>query len=204
MNPIEPSGETRMDRKKEETRVRIMRVALGLFREQGLGATTMEQIAAAADVAKGTLYNYFPVKEAILDEYIRRTFQERNAERLERLRALPGTRARVVSMFAELMTGVQAQSEIFEKYLAYRMQHWVSFHQTEEEKSGFHLLAGAVVELGRANGEIRADLPAGWLVDLCEFAFDLVVKQFYLAPQQFERDATIEQAVDVFMRGAGK
>jgi AcrR family transcriptional regulator len=57
---------SRRERKKRETHLRLMKAALHLFREQGYDATTVEQIAEAADVAKGTFFNYFETKEAIL------------------------------------------------------------------------------------------------------------------------------------------
>ena len=75
------AGSSRVERKKEETKRKIIEVALNLFKQQGFEATTMEQIASVVDIAKGTLYNYFPVKEAILNEYIQRAFQARNMER---------------------------------------------------------------------------------------------------------------------------
>ena len=65
---------SRIERKKEETRLKIIAVAMSLFKAHGFDVTTMERIAAEVDIAKGTLYNYFPVKEAIVSEYIRRTF----------------------------------------------------------------------------------------------------------------------------------
>lgn len=58
-------GLTRRERKKEETKERIFQAAFGLFRKQGFEATTVEEICAAADVAKGTFFNYFPRKEAV-------------------------------------------------------------------------------------------------------------------------------------------
>lgn len=57
---------SRRERKKQETRLRLMKAALQLFREHGYDATTVEQIAEVADVAKGTFFNYFETKEAIL------------------------------------------------------------------------------------------------------------------------------------------
>ena len=59
------------ERKKMQTRAAIQRHALRLFREAGYAATTMEQIAAAADVSPSTLYRYFPAKEDLVlsDDY---------------------------------------------------------------------------------------------------------------------------------------
>lgn len=54
------------ERKKKRTRETIIRVAIGLFAEQGFRATTLAQIAYAADVSPSTLHCYFPCKEDIL------------------------------------------------------------------------------------------------------------------------------------------
>jgi AcrR family transcriptional regulator len=54
------------DRKKQAIRRRIIHAAAELFVERGLDATTMEEIAAAADVSAGTVYNYFGSKNALL------------------------------------------------------------------------------------------------------------------------------------------
>jgi len=56
----------RRERRRAETRERILRAALDLFSERGVMATTVEDITNAADVGKGTFFNYFPTKEDIL------------------------------------------------------------------------------------------------------------------------------------------
>jgi AcrR family transcriptional regulator len=55
--------------KGEQTRELIFRTALELFRENGFDATTMQEVAARARVAKGAAYYYFPSKEAIIQAY---------------------------------------------------------------------------------------------------------------------------------------
>ncbi len=52
--------------KKREVRRTIVTAALALFEERGFEGTTMEEIAAAANVSRPTVFNYFSQKEAIL------------------------------------------------------------------------------------------------------------------------------------------
>jgi AcrR family transcriptional regulator len=51
------------ERKRIDTRKRILAAASELFLARGLEAVTVEEIAAAAEVGKGTVYNYFVAKE---------------------------------------------------------------------------------------------------------------------------------------------
>src|SRR3982750_3325596 len=51
------------ERKRIDTRGRIMAAASGLFLQRGIESVTVDEIAAAADVGKGTVYNYFEAKE---------------------------------------------------------------------------------------------------------------------------------------------
>lgn len=56
----------RVVKSSEERRREILDAALKLFGERGFAETTMEEVANAAGVAKGTIYIYFPSKEHIL------------------------------------------------------------------------------------------------------------------------------------------
>jgi AcrR family transcriptional regulator len=54
------------ERKKARTRASLREHALRLFRLQGYQATTVEQIAAAAEVSPSTFFRYFPTKEDLV------------------------------------------------------------------------------------------------------------------------------------------
>jgi AcrR family transcriptional regulator len=59
-------GMGRRERKAAETRLRLFRCALQLFAERGFPNVTIEHITEAADVGKGTFFNYFKTKEHVL------------------------------------------------------------------------------------------------------------------------------------------
>ncbi|HUJ75276.1 MAG TPA: TetR family transcriptional regulator, partial [bacterium] len=68
------------ERKKAKTRAVIQQHALRLMKEQGYQATTVEQIAEAAEVSPSTFFRYFPTKEDVvlydvLDPVLMREFR---------------------------------------------------------------------------------------------------------------------------------
>ena len=72
------------ERKKQQTRELIVRVALGLFIKQGFAATTIPEIADAADVSPRTVSSYFPAKEDLVFDLTAATFDRLGARLEER------------------------------------------------------------------------------------------------------------------------
>src|ERR1700686_5660048 len=60
------SSSDRRQRRSADIRERLFRAALALFAQKGFVETTVEDITEAADVGKGTFFNYFPSKDHIL------------------------------------------------------------------------------------------------------------------------------------------
>jgi len=57
-------------REREERIRSILEAALRVFAREGLRPATMDAIAAEAELGKGTVYYYFPSKEALLEELV--------------------------------------------------------------------------------------------------------------------------------------
>jgi len=98
------------ERKKARTRSAIRRHAMRLFQKQGYQATTVEQIAEAAEVSPSTFFRYFPTKEDVIitDDYdplIVAAFKSQPAE----LHPVAALRGAMRSVFAEFTAERMAQ-----------------------------------------------------------------------------------------------
>lgn len=192
---------SRSERKKAELRKKIVETAVGMFNEKSFHGVTMDEIAAAVDVAKGTLYNHFPSKEEIVAEFIKNSFTSKHYERIMRFRNLKGTAARAAHIFTELMRGVMRQRDLFEVFIVYRIKNIMSFNKAENEESGIGLLASEVVRLGKNGGDISADIADGFVKDFFEFTFIEIAKEFYNSGRNFRLAETVKEYAGVFARG---
>lgn len=92
------------ERKKQQTRQRIAEAAMGLFVAQGFDETTVAQIAAEADVAVKTVFNYFPAKEDLFfdrPDEVETQWREAVADRRPDESVLAGLRRRALARFAD-------------------------------------------------------------------------------------------------------
>ena len=65
-SPLDRAPRGLRERKKARTKAAIQQEALRLFRQQGYEATTVEQIADAAEFSPSTFFRYFPTKEDVV------------------------------------------------------------------------------------------------------------------------------------------
>ena len=70
MTVVTQSAVSRRARNQVETRKRILLAAIKTFGAKGIERATVDEIAAAADVGKGTIYNYFQTKEEIVVAFL--------------------------------------------------------------------------------------------------------------------------------------
>jgi AcrR family transcriptional regulator len=156
----------RRERRRAETRERLFRAALDLFARRGYMETTVEDITEAADVGKGTFFNYFPTKEHVLA-----TFGAQRIAEIER--GLENARNRpVLPILRDLATHLAGQSTespalLRAIYAAHASCEPVRAELQKRLKIGRRLLA-QIFKLAQDRGEIRRDISASELARLTQ------------------------------------
>ena len=125
----------RRERKRQRMASHLSATAFELFELQGYDAVSMEQIAEEADVAKATLYNYFPVKEALIAHRFREDIAEGMAERAEALSAHRTFDARIRYLLGESAAWHSARKAYLPQYLRFLTSQTHYGGEARQEKS---------------------------------------------------------------------
>lgn len=161
----------RRERKKRETRARILGAASERFARQGFDATTIEEIAEAADVSRATFFKYFPGKSALVEKLgdaMTENFLD-NVERVRRLEA--STVDRLRRLFAESSERLEEQSELARALVFETVGRRRDLAERRSQTARLHEgLAGLLAE-GQSVGEVRSDLPLTLLAKLLSGAY---------------------------------
>src|SRR6266702_1360686 len=176
------------ERKKARTRAAIREHALRLFREQGYDATTVEQIAEAAEVSPSTFFRYFPTKEdVVLQDDMDLFFMEIFRGQPASLSPLAAMRAALRAAFAGLGADDLAQlREAMELAVAVPA---VRARMLEEFARTSQVIAQAVADRsGRAASDFAVQVLAGAVVGIAMAAW-------------FDEPGNLEAFGDKFERG---
>ena len=190
-----PAG--RRERKRQQVRDRLYAAALHLFVAQGYEATTMDQIAETADVARATVFNHFSQKVGFLEEWgarrragVNEILGSQHAEDLsvgDRLR-------RYLKEMAVLNAASRAETTVL-------MDASARYGRLLQDPS-LEIELARIVEQGQQRGEIRADVDcdqAGQLLAACYFT--AILRWIREEPAPFDLHQRLTGALDIVLLG---
>jgi len=193
---------TRRERKKEKSRNDLIDCAVSLFREKGVAETSIDEITEKADISKGTLYNYFQDKEAILVGYFQNKIAASSLEFRARLMGAGEIRSKL-SALLDLMTRMLVDDlDLASVYFRYRLRDFGT-SLDNSKRSGMENVLVELIKTAQERDEIRTDLPA----ELIAKNFLFLFMSFFLFdgtetdPAQIRLDR--EQIIELFLHGAG-
>ena len=187
----------RRTRRRQEGRDRVYRAAVELFVDRGFEATTMEDIAERADVARTTVFNYFQRKTAFLDQWSALRRQKALAAVQRRHlgdHPLPEILGRYMIELARLSTSARAETVALMGAAIYS-SNLLSGQPLALEMAGF-------IARAQAAGEVRADVVADMAGTLVATGYFAVLAQWIAAePTPFDLESRLLQMVDLICAG---
>ena len=185
-----PPRAGRRERRRAEIRDRLFQAALQLFADRGFLETTVADITEAADVGKGTFFNYFPTKEHVLA-----TFGAERIAVIERAHEKAKTSSEpVLVVIQELLTRLaddySGNAALLRAiYAAHASCPEVRAELQKRLHRGRRLMA-AMFELARERGEIGSEIPPEELARLTQVVFLGVTLSWAMNPESSLRKTT--------------
>lgn len=170
------SHPTKREQQRAATAQRLYEAALNLFAAQGYDATTVEAIAGAAGVAKGTFFVHFPSKEAVLGHLGRLQIERLDAALVasDDLARMP-IREQLRFVYRTLARGVDAQPDLARKLTLVLLRGEQAF---DGELLSMDVLDRALQGLAaaaQARGELRTDVSAAEVAALVRGMYFLAI-----------------------------
>ncbi|GAC1373377.1 MAG: TetR/AcrR family transcriptional regulator [Ktedonobacteraceae bacterium] len=140
---------------------RILSAAFELFRATGYDQTTMDAIAEKAEVSRGTLFNYFPTKAALLMPFIKELyFQQVRPEVMPYLETQPTTQQALRFLFMSIYEHIFKFPAMTHALQAMQQEVLHPHPQAMDFNQGTGFLDNiqSILQYGQQRGEVRTDL----------------------------------------------
>jgi AcrR family transcriptional regulator len=192
---------------KQEKAGAIARAALRVFREAGYHRTRMADIAKAAGIGKGTLYEYFENKADILHFLFDAYFAAFKAGALRAIEnaASPGARLLALVSFAlDHVAEWEDHCAVYVDYFGAARVGDDKFFSLSALYDEFDGLLASLIEQAQASGEIARDVNAIATAELLVSIYDGVVLHGVLTARRSRHEALREAALRLLGQGLVK
>jgi AcrR family transcriptional regulator len=199
------------EEKKQRQRQEIIDAALALFRKKGFDETRVRDITSKLRISEATFFNYFPSKEAVLQEFSAATqdgydrvlehlVEEKQRPVADRLRELMSVLAFAFSEDRAFMVTAVTKSNFFFAPEPHPMHQRYSRHRD---------LISEILREGQEKGELRRDLEAGQLTEVLTGIYVLSIMNWlgedqaswHYSTRGGELEPRLQRALSVFLEG---
>ncbi len=192
---------------KEEKKARIAMAAVEVFGEKGFDATRMEDVARAADVGKGTIYEYFSGKKELMDGAMEALVGHMMDSLLGPLESGDDSKTAISAMTEITYATVAAMKHVADAYRFF-LEYMIIASRSGDEYGGikdmlmdFRAGLTNLLENGVEKGEIRADIdPSGTAAAFAAW-FDGAIFHWMVLPDEEDLEVMAKSYVEMVTRG---
>lgn len=199
MTGMPTQSNNRVERKKRQTHERLYDAAVALIASHGYDATTMDDIAAEADTARGTAFNYFPSKRNFVLEWAARRRRRADAVTVALAQEGRSTADQLRVYFHELATVNIEQFQLTRNMLI----GWVRAGGSIEDEQWMAEELVSSLEEGQTRGDIRVTVNVGACASLLYDTYIGLILRWIQNPDgpEFDFTAVLDERIEVVLHG---
>lgn len=200
-------GKTKQEVVNEFRSAEILHAARRIFAEKGFSATTVDDIAEGANVAKGTVYLYFKSKRDIYFAALKQGIEAVNAETQERLNESPAIEDKLRAFIRTRVKYFEENADFFKIYHSEFSNILIHPAHLDEEFRNLYLQQAKVLEgilrAAAKQGRIR-NVPVKRLTLMIYDMTRALIVQRLLGGTKTGTDDDVEFLFDLMWKGMGK
>lgn len=171
----------------------MLEATLGLIAEQGFDATTVEQIASAADIAPATFFNHFQSKSGLLAEITTDVATALEALIEEHLRTDRSVREQLEGLARHAAEMIADNQRVSRAVMLEMLRSGTRPEDAAPYLASLQRPLTTMLESGQDTGEVRADEDAAFLAEMVLGAFHATVSQ-WLSDESYPIAARLPRA----------
>lgn len=195
---------TRVERRKKDTRARIVRAALDLFAKKGFEETTVAEISEAADIGKGTFFTYFPTKEDVFADVSQHLFEMMFAS----VEAKVAEGSSVKEQLAQLLLpGIEWHTKhpkLSRLSFLMALRAPAPLDSDDWAVASLENLLASMVKQGQAAGEFRAEVDPDAAANVLVGLYLICLQRWHIGGTKASLVDMFRSSLDVAMRGIAK
>ncbi|NJD53491.1 MAG: TetR/AcrR family transcriptional regulator [Candidatus Methanoperedens sp.] len=189
------------DKKKIETKNTIFEVAGRLFKEKGYDNTTVDEITKEAGIGKGTFFNYFPAKEALLQDFVKQKEELVFDLVKDQLTRNITTKEKIKNILILVAKSNEKDRELTKLFVFEHLKHYG--HEERRSTSLNHLIQ-VILEKGEKTGEFKigsdSKMAAGNLTAIYFYS----LMEWLWSKNDYSLSDDISKKIDMIFEGIGR
>ena len=192
---------------KEQKRKEIAKAAIEIFAQKGFESTTIQEIAEAADIGKGTFYQYFETKEHVLIEVSMEIFREMENSIDSSFLTISDPRKKLKSLVSETMGAVDKMEKVFNVYLELFLIHLrkggygVTILVLEDMLVMMRKLVSEIILDGKKKGIFKPNIDHKALSIFLVASLDGVALHYVMDKSKFNTKKICKDFMDTLFKG---
>lgn len=201
MNELAGVAGGRRERNKQRVRERIYEAAIELFAVNGYEATSVDEIADRADVARGTFFNHFQRKEDLIAAWVHQ-WRTKIVDAYTRERAAQSAKASVHETLSLYMTCIARETETQRHIAEFMLPAWVKAGSPLDDTPRTAEIFTQAIQDGIIQGEITANTdPALTGAMLRDLYLGALFRWIARPPRSGGLEAELVHVLNVVLRG---